>query len=337
MDMKRFLLCLTASVAVGLYGLSPDAHGDEKVKQDKADPAKELAAIMKDWAEAQQAFYKAYGEAKTDEERKKVLKEKQPKPDNYGDRALKLADANPSGPVAIEALGWILGNVPRTPAAQKALPKLKDKLAAIADLAELHRVVTKLPGFGMASLASAVAEKAKKNLDHPKAVPLLVWVGKATLYGGTKETNKLYNGTIDLLVDKFPERGKELAPLPSWLAQDDDPAWAEKHLRRLIEKSSEEAIKSQARFALALVLKNKDEASQPEAENLFNGMADLAATVQGWNGQSLKEEAKSELEDMRKHGLGKLAEVSGADLDGKDFKLSDYKGKVVLLDFWGNW
>ena len=30
-------------------------------------------------------------------------------------------------------------------------------------------------------------------------------------------------------------------------------------------------------------------------------------------------------------------EVSGKDLDGVDFKLSDYKGKVVLLDFWGYW
>jgi hypothetical protein len=30
-------------------------------------------------------------------------------------------------------------------------------------------------------------------------------------------------------------------------------------------------------------------------------------------------------------------EIVGKDADGKAFKLSDYRGKVVLLDFWGNW
>jgi len=30
-------------------------------------------------------------------------------------------------------------------------------------------------------------------------------------------------------------------------------------------------------------------------------------------------------------------DISGVDLDGKDFKLSDYRGKVVVVDFWGDW
>ncbi len=30
-------------------------------------------------------------------------------------------------------------------------------------------------------------------------------------------------------------------------------------------------------------------------------------------------------------------EITGKDLDGTAFKLSDYRGKVVMLDFWGDW
>ncbi len=35
--------------------------------------------------------------------------------------------------------------------------------------------------------------------------------------------------------------------------------------------------------------------------------------------------------------LGEDPEIEAEDLDGVTFKLSDYRGKVVVLDFWGNW
>jgi cytochrome oxidase Cu insertion factor (SCO1/SenC/PrrC family) len=36
--------------------------------------------------------------------------------------------------------------------------------------------------------------------------------------------------------------------------------------------------------------------------------------------------------------IGKVApDIEGEDIDGVPFKLSDYRGKVVVLDFWGDW
>jgi cytochrome oxidase Cu insertion factor (SCO1/SenC/PrrC family) len=36
--------------------------------------------------------------------------------------------------------------------------------------------------------------------------------------------------------------------------------------------------------------------------------------------------------------IGQVApDIEGEDLDGTKFKLSDYRGKVVVVDFWGDW
>lgn len=36
--------------------------------------------------------------------------------------------------------------------------------------------------------------------------------------------------------------------------------------------------------------------------------------------------------------IGEMApEIVGVDLEGVEFKLSDYKGQVIMLDFYGDW
>ena len=50
------------------------------------------------------------------------------------------------------------------------------------------------------------------------------------------------------------------------------------------------------------------------------------------------EQAASELNEIRNLGVGKTApEVGGEDIDGKTLKLTDFLGKLVVLDFWGDW
>jgi hypothetical protein len=330
--MKHLVLGLAAWMVLGLCGFSPSVRADDPANDQKGDAAKELAAIEKDWSDAQNDFMKAYRGAKTAEERQQVLKEKRPKPAEFAGRFLRVAETHPDGPEAIKALVWVVSNARGTADAKKALPKLKDKLAAITDLNQLEQSLSGLPGFGLGDLAPEIAARAKKNLDHPKAMALLLWVCGATMYGQTPELAKLYNDTVDLLVDRFADH-KELEVLADWLSRDDNPAWAEKKLRVLAAKNP---AKSHVQLGLGLVLKNKDEESQPEAEKLLTAAVEEFAKLPGKN--QLAEQAKRQLEDIKVRGIGKPApDIKGTDLDGKEFKLSDYKGKVVLLDFWGFW
>jgi len=332
--MKCLMFGLAVCAAVGLCSWCPGLRGDEPAKQEKPDPLKELAALEKDFSDAQQAFIKAYQEAKTDEERQKILKEKRPKPADFGDRFLNLAEKYPDSPVAWQSLSWVASNARGTDAAKKALATIKDKLTTTSDLDQIYKILNGLQPFGLGELAPQIADKAKKNLDHPQAVPVLMWVCSATAYSGDiPEQAKLYDSTVDLLMERFPER-KELAPLVTWLPRDTNPDWAEKHLRKLMEKNSGAQVS--AKFGLASLLANKDPESQPEAEKLFQSIIDnFSATPE----HPLATQAKGQLEEIRgPRALGKpVPDIEGDDLDSKAFKLSDYKGKVVLLDFWGFW
>ena len=53
---------------------------------------------------------------------------------------------------------------------------------------------------------------------------------------------------------------------------------------------------------------------------------------------TLGELARAQLDDLHNLAVGKPApEIDGGDFEGKPLKLSDFKGKVVALVFWGTW
>ena len=53
---------------------------------------------------------------------------------------------------------------------------------------------------------------------------------------------------------------------------------------------------------------------------------------------TLGETAQRDLFEIRNLAIGKTApDIEGADQDEVAFKLSEYRGKVVVLDFWGDW
>jgi hypothetical protein len=91
----------------------------------------------------------------------------------------------------------------------------------------------------------------------------------------------------------------------------------------------------EARYA---ELKKSDPAAiEAEAGKLLDQVVKDFADVKG-SRSTLGEAATGDLHELRDLVVGKPApEIEGEDLMGAKLKLSDYRGKVVLLDFWGNW
>jgi hypothetical protein len=74
-----------------------------------------------------------------------------------------------------------------------------------------------------------------------------------------------------------------------------------------------------------------------EAEQLLDQIKAKYGDVR-YGDEPLGDKVAGERFELLHLSLGKPApEIEGEDVDGKKFKLSDYRGKVVLLDFWGNW
>jgi hypothetical protein len=89
-------------------------------------------------------------------------------------------------------------------------------------------------------------------------------------------------------------------------------------------------------YLAALLRRDRDKAIK-EIEAVFEQAAEKYDDVKLPGGNTVAEQAKVELFEIRNLGVGKAApDIEGEDQDGKRLKLSDYRGKVVLLDFWSH-
>ena len=116
----------------------------------------------------------------------------------------------------------------------------------------------------------------------------------------------------------------------------------ERHLRAILEENTHRRVRCGALFALASVVQSSSYERQPEAEELYRRF------IQQFDGQfeypnqrieqTYHQWARTQLDEIASRGIGKPApQIVGIDLDGQSMKLSDYRGKVVLLSFWATW
>jgi hypothetical protein len=202
---------------------------------------------------------------------------------------------------------------------------------------------------------------AEECADDPVAEDALFWVASNVRRGSEAEK------AITTLFEKYPE-SKHIGNACSLLSMNLSES-SEKTLRKVIETHPVEDTQAQAAYALARMykqlgsltpmladeerleqfrqfygddsvnfIKGKDaDAISAEVEKLFETLASKYGEVKSRSG-TFGELAKRELFEIRNLSVGcEAPDIVAEDVDGVEFKLSDYRGKVVLLDFWGDW
>jgi hypothetical protein len=198
--------------------------------------------------------------------------------------------------------------------------------------------------------ARRMLEVVDKHPRDPVALRALDWiVAKAPL--GSAE---LHEAMVRIARDYV--RSDLLGPLCENLGTMRESEEAVAVLRSILEKNPRPEIRGQACFELAqLLLMRADgpqvrkpdedgnelisargsEKMRKEAEKYFAEVVRTYATVKVGDG-TLGPAAETALYEIRNLAIGKIApDIDGVDSHGIRFKLSDYRGKVVVLDFWG--
>ena len=106
-------------------------------------------------------------------------------------------------------------------------------------------------------------------------------------------------------------------------------------LNHILKNSGNESAKGAALYSLAKLQANQG--NNKQAEEYFERVIKEFPEAKA-RGRSISDMAEGQLFETRNLAIGKVApEIEGKKADGSDFKLSDYQGKVVVIDFFGHW
>jgi len=108
-------------------------------------------------------------------------------------------------------------------------------------------------------------------------------------------------------------------------------------LGRVAEQSPHRAVRGAALYEQASLLKDEKQYDETKVVALLETVAkDYGDVPRGK--KTLGDYAKGDLREIQVFAVGKVApDIVGEDIGGTPFKLSDYRGKVVMVDFWGDW
>jgi len=252
-----------------------------------------------------------FRDAKTDEERKQAVEAT----DKFARRFVMLAEKYPNDPLTIEVLTQAV------------------RVMNGVDSAIQMSWVTNQTAFPIRSMNDSTELAMMLLLRHHIRSDKLGTACERMRYGTRKE----YETFLHKVIKESPHKdvqGIACLSLAQFLNShslkfdlfQDRPELADRY-EALLGKGYYEELRRKGRDGRA----KEVEALLEQAE------AKYGEVKMPWGGP-VGEQAKAELFFIRHLGVGKQAEdIDGKDQDGKPFKLSDYRGKVVLLYFWSEY
>ncbi|MFT7485890.1 MAG: hypothetical protein ACI9F9_001742, partial [Candidatus Paceibacteria bacterium] len=174
---------------------------------------------------------------------------------------------------------------------------------------------------------------AEEYAGSDDAIPFLLWIGMDVAWldadAGKAAIETLC--TTHVKSEALEPLGRALGGLPDVVGEER----AAELLAMIEAQSTVPSLVGRAVFARVLPLLEKAEMGT-DAYN--KAKAELTAAAESSKDSRLQSEVSKKLRIREAFGIGMVApDIQGTDLDGTAFNLSDYKGKIIFVDFWGDW
>jgi hypothetical protein len=177
----------------------------------------------------------------------------------------------------------------------------------------------------------------KFSSDHPGTAACLEALSQVISMASRDEKNRwMLKQVVDRIILEYIEH-EELKDLVRFGHYNPPSPENLSLLRAAADRSPHRTVQGSAFYALGKLLGSSEE-TRAEGKQLLQRVQKEYADVPFFRETTYGEKVAGDLFELDHLQVGQVApEIIGTGLDGDLMQLSAFRGKVVLLDFWGDW
>lgn len=298
----QFFLAVALATIMAVAAQAQEETQDKKPDsaEEKQDEPRTLVEIRSEMMKAQSEFLKSYrAAAPGSAEQRQALEDYYGVADQYADQIIELVKEDPTDRVGVSLLSSLVNMTRKASVRKKAV--------------------------------AAMFAVAKADPKSDSSFQMLMMLSSSSISPMEKDEAQ------QLLMENFGDSEK-MGEFAMTLTRAQPSEQTIEFLRALIKKSMLPSVKGPATYALGKMLQQNEE-TREEGIALIKSIPEDFKDVKVYGGRmNLADMVAGELFEIERLQIGmEVPDIEGEDVDGVEFKLSDYRGKVVVLDFWGDW